>query len=335
MSNKNNEYLIYIHGISQDNNSDHIQTYNKLHDGISSVKNNFPNRSDWEEANRCYVEWGWNFDGQSSGDDTLSDHASHATLSDRLLADAQDKFAQRILPEIKKASDWTLNPSRLLLFTLRELMIKGFSDMFYYTSRDGKNSVRATVASQIIQSVNEPLEKDQPISLTFLGHSAGSVVAFDFLFYLFAPEEVLKKHEFIEPDFKNVDDSTIKDFKKLRKLAEAKKLRVRRLITFGSPISMLAFRSNAVLEILAQGNKLNPHHYGLNQNPEVFGNILSQPRWINFWDKDDVISWPVTALMQDSPLVEDIYSDAGDKVSKVHNQYWEDKKVHQQIAVHW
>jgi hypothetical protein len=323
MPNTIHEHLIYIHGVSQDNNQSHQEWYNQLHQGINAVETTFPNQLDWKQATRCDVEWGWHYDPN------LSAEGNH------LLADTQDQFADRILPQIEDTKDFTLNPLRVLLFTLRNLMIKGFSDMVYYASRDGKSSIRATVASQIMACIQEPMEQEQPISLTLLGHSAGSVVAFDFLFYLFAPQEILKKHEFIETKYKDIDTNTLKDFENLRQLAENKRLRIRRLITFGSPISMLAFRSNAVLEILADGKQLNPSHYGLDQNPPVFGNPLKGPRWINFWDKDDIISWPVEPLMQNTPAIKDIYTDVGDRVATVHNEYWNSPIIHENIAAYW
>jgi hypothetical protein len=317
------EYLIYIHGVSQDNDLAHKPSYDQLHNGVKAIKDPFPNRSNWEIATRCDVEWGWNYDNRPSPN------------GDRLLAKAQDKFAGDIFPQVKAAKDLSVNPARLILPTFRELLIKGFADMFYYVSRDGKSSIRATIASQMMRCIEQSWKQDEPISLTFLGHSAGSVVAFDFLFYLFAPPEIIQKHEFIEPELGNNATDIMKDFASLRQLAEAQKLRIRRLITFGSPISMLAFRSNAILEILASGNKLNPSHYGFDRNPQVFGNPLNGPRWVNFWDKDDIISWPVQPLMQDSPLIEDRYSDVGDRIATAHNEYWANKFLHEQIAGLW
>ncbi|ANV86900.1 hypothetical protein [Picosynechococcus sp. PCC 7117] len=319
------EYLIYIHGVSPENNPDQTETYDQLHKGVGKVSTNFPNRSDWEKAKRCDIKWG--------------SEQSPVLEGDYLLAKAQDELAKKLLGHIQQTSDWTINPARLLLSTLRELMIRGFSDMFYYVSQDGKRSIRRSVSSQIIQCIQEPLEKNEPISLTFLGHSAGSVIAFDFLFYLFASQSILsnKDHDFIEVG--NEDSSEVnhilQDFEKLRKLADNKRLRVRRLFTFGSPISMLAFRSNAVLDILAQGNALNFHDYGLADNPEVFGQSLNGARWINFWDKDDIIAWPVEGLMQESSAIKDIYVDIGDHISTVHNLYWNSKKVHEEIAALW
>ncbi|MGB3531969.1 MAG: hypothetical protein WBA13_00465 [Microcoleaceae cyanobacterium] len=323
MSNTIQEHLIYIHGVSQDNNQSHESVYNMLHQGVEAVRSPFPNRSLWDKSSRCDVEWGWNYHNEAFPD------------GNHLLAEAQDRFAEAILPEIKDEKDITWNPLRMLLFTMRTLMIKGFSDMFYYASRDGKSSIRATVASQIMQCIKQPLEEGKPISLTLMGHSAGSVVAFDFLFYLFAPQNILKEQEFIETQLEEIDVDTLKDFEKLRHLAENKKLRIRRLITFGSPISMLAFRSNAVVQILANGGKLNPSHYGLDQNHPIFGSALKGPRWVNFWDKDDIISWPVEPLMQNAFMIKDIYADVGDRIATAHNEYWDNKIVHENIAEIW
>lgn len=318
------EYAIYIHGVSQDNpqvsqdhtNRDHSKTYEQLKNGIGSIEPNL-----LSSVEDCFIEWGWQHGKPQEGPDSL-------------LANAQDEFSKHIFPQVESASDLTINPARIFLFTLRKLLIKGFSDMFYYVSRDGKNSVRATVASQIMQCISKNRQGDEPISLTFLGHSAGSVVALDFLFYLFASNEILQSHEFVEAD--SFSSEEIQEFQQLRRLADSGQVRIRRLITFGSPISMLAFRSNTVLKILAEGKQLNPSDYGLDQNFDVFGSPLQGPRWINFWDKDDIISWPVEPLMQNhSQLIKDVYIDVGDRIATVHNEYWNNRIVHEKIAAHW
>ena len=63
--------------------------------------------------------------------------------------------------------------------------------MFYYASKDGKKAVRNTVATQIIKAMDQYLSADKAplLSLTILGHSAGSTIAFDLLFYLFFEHE--------------------------------------------------------------------------------------------------------------------------------------------------
>ena len=68
-------------------------------------------------------------------------------------------------------------------------MVYGFSDMFYYVSTDGKAAIRGDT-EQIVQFVEAGQgDPREPISLTMVGHSAGSVIAFDFCYYLFAQED--------------------------------------------------------------------------------------------------------------------------------------------------
>lgn len=314
-----NEYLIFIHGVSDQNNQSHTPTYDQLYGGIDGVDKEFTHSDQWETAIRCDVEWGWNYDPPSANP------GGH-----RLLAQAQENVAKMMTPLIDKASDFSLNPARGALSGARQLMIQGFSDMIYYASKDGRNSVRATVASQILEKIRDPLAEESPISLTFFGHSAGSVVSFDFLFYLFADDSLVSDRTFFDET-----NPEHKQFLVLRELAQSGRLRVRRLITFGSPISMLSFRNDAVLDILAKGEKLNPSDYGFDRNPEVFGEPLPGPRWINIWDKDDIIAWPVAPLMPESSMVTDMYIDVGDFISRAHNQYWDNKKVHRAIAKAW
>ncbi|MDJ0554288.1 MAG: hypothetical protein QNJ68_07610 [Microcoleaceae cyanobacterium MO_207.B10] len=337
------EYLVYIHGVSQEYDQPHQQAYDYLHDGISACISR--DVSEWHNAKRCDVEWGWNY----QNDPTPEGH--------HLLAKAQEVLAARIFPKIKEADDFSLNPGRFILPGARELILKGFSDIFYYVSEDGQNSVRLEVLSTILEAndIQNCLAEEQPFSITLLGHSAGSVIAFDLLLYLFSGDGVdarssgLSKKSFIDfeaPSVRNTlnrkysrsgGNSLQENLEKLRKMAQEGKIRVRRLVTFGSPISKLAFRRDDFLEILANDGYLNPKELGLDRNPEVFGEPLKRPRWINLWDKDDIIAWPVEPLMgeQDAGLVADIYTNVDWKISTAHNQYWNSKIVHEKIAEHW
>ncbi len=180
------EYLVYIHGVCQEYNKSHQEEYDSLHDGISACISR--DVQEWHNAKRCYVEWGW--DCENEGEQAQSHH---------LLAKAQEVLAARIFPKIEEASDLNLNPARLFLPGARELMLKGFSDMFYYASEDGQNSVRLEVLSTILgeNDIQNRLAEEQPFSITLLGHSAGSVIAFDLLLYLFSKDE--EETQSIEP----------------------------------------------------------------------------------------------------------------------------------------
>ncbi|NEO98745.1 MAG: hypothetical protein F6K58_08715 [Symploca sp. SIO2E9] len=133
-SKKYEEYLIYIHGISPEYNKSHQEAYDCLHQGISACISR--DVLEWHNAKRCDVEWGWNDEGEGQ-----------QAKGHRLLAKAQENLVARLFPRIEEARDFSINPARLIVPGARELMLKGFSDMFYYVSEDGQNSVRLEVLS--------------------------------------------------------------------------------------------------------------------------------------------------------------------------------------------
>lgn len=311
------EIVFYIHGVSPARRGrPHTGEYEELHHGIGEHLAAWPTRFGG-------AEWGWNADGGPAD-------------SQELLTDAQRLLGSRLLPVVNQARDFTLNPARAALSVFRDLFFYNFADMFYYVSEDGKLAVRLAVARQILAHIAESQGGDQerPVSLTLMGHSAGSVVAFDFLFALFQPQ-----HRFIHSNAaaaRAVKD----DLKRMQAMVQAGRLRVRRLVTFGSPIASLAFRSDAVLKILASDRCLDPTDYGLDHDPPGFS-TLSGPRWINLWDKDDTIAFPVEPLMDQhvgdasGSLVEDVYVDVSDSIVGAHNAYWSSSRVHREVAARW
>lgn len=312
------EIVIYIHGVSSDKRGrNHETEYTTLHEGIAKLHNDWP-------STKIGIEWGWNFQ-----EDT---HPKQHEL----LTDAQRLLGLRLMNAVDDPFDITINPFRAALPKIRNLIFYGFSDMFYYVSKDGKKAVRNTVATQIIEALSPYLSADKVplLSLTILGHSAGSAVAFDLLFYLFFKE----KHNFLV-ECQTVEEENLDNaLGSLRKMAQTDKLRIRRLFTFGSPITALACRNDAILSTLASDDKLNAKDYGLVVNPANFHSEISGPRWINIWDKDDVIAWPVEPLMKSvggQEVIKDINLDISDSVSQTHNRYWSSKKVHEIIAQAW
>jgi len=313
-----NEVVIYIHGVSNElRGRSHNPEYKSLHDGIGNISKSWPSKF-------IGTEWGWNYK------DVIN------PKSHELLTDAQRLLGDRAIKAVDDPWDFTINPGRMFLGKLRSLIMYGFSDMFYYVSKDGKKAVRNAVASQIVKKL-APLLKDQNkpnLSLTLLGHSAGSVVAFDLIFYFFFSSEP----NFLFDRKTKAEQDLFTALSNLRKLAQNNKLRIRRLITFGSPITSMAFRSDAILDVLAANGELDPADYGLDRNPKNFGSPLKGPRWINIWDKDDPIAWPVEPLMKESSnrkIVSDVYIDVSDSISESHNKYWESTKVHEAIADSW
>jgi len=327
------EVLVYIHGVSPLGQGSHDANYQSLHRGIRKLRGDFP-------ENFCGVEWGW----RRAGDTTATSH--------QLLSDAERNLGGRAISAVNDPGDFTLNLLRIAVEKFRPLMIYNFADMFYYASEDGKNALRFAVAQQIVSWVKSSSGGGgaaEPISLTLLGHSAGSVIAFDFLFFLFSPRPVTQfiKAEKVSAGPSTLSASTDKppriketldELEQLKSMATSGQLRVRRLITFGSPITPLAFRSDAVLKILSSspGARLTAKDYGLLRNDPAFGTPLSGPRWINIWDKDDPIAWPVEPLIAEAnTAVKDRYVDVSDSPTEAHGAYWDSAKVHSEIASAW
>jgi hypothetical protein len=325
------ELLVYIHGVSPLGQKSHAADYSALHTGISSVRSGYPEKY-------CSVEWGWH--------DGTPNPKSH-----QLLSDAEQHLGARALRAVDDPRDFTLNLLRIAVGKFRSLLIYNFSDMFYYTSEDGKNAIRYVVAKSIVDGVRSALtaKKDSLLSLTLLAHSAGSVAAFDFLFFLFGPRK--EATAFINPAKVKATPSdavypmepaqvekTLDELQELRRMADADRLRVRRLFTFGSPITPLAFRCDAILEILSRSanSRLESAQYGLTRNPEAFGKPLENPRWVNIWDKDDPIGWPVEPLMsRQGEVVKDAYVDVSDSMISAHSAYWRSSRVQAVIAKAW
>ena len=60
---------------------------------------------------------------------------------------------------------------------------------------------------------------------------------------------------------------------------------------------------------------------------------LKNPRWLNFWDKDDIIAYPLEFLYDNrKAVIEDYCIDVSDSIRKAHGEYWTSKKMAKAIA---
>lgn len=319
------EVIIFIHGVTENPDVDSPRKwYDDLYDGVDLVIGD--RRKAWRDATRCDVFWGFNYDD-------IEEPTGH-----RLLTQAEKELGDRVMQKVHDTWEFTLNPMRLAVtYLARPLSIYRFADIFYYVSSDGKAAIRAAVAEQVMQQIDpQDCEEGEGLSLTILGHSAGSVIAFDFCFFLFFSED----HAFVDPSsMRKMNSHThhaCNQMKELRTLAQTGRLRLRRLYTFGSPISMVAYRADSLLSLFAKGKRLNPRHYGL--LPTKPQEPLEGPRWINIWDKDDPIAYPVEPLLHEcwsGRLIKDINMDVSMSVAAAHNAYWDSPEVYQAIADHW
>jgi len=213
--------------------------------------------------------------------------------------------------------------------------------LFYCISRSGEATVRNTIFSSVCRKVlsvlARPGNEEAGVSLTFFTHSAGSVVAYDLLYHLFGPKSRRRKID------------KVRGVTELRALARrygrsGARLRVRKFFTMGSPFTPLACCAAGAPELLAARSSdgsvaradkariFNPADIGLAASSEEG---LGNPRWINFYDKDDIFAFPLEFLFSNEGgggVVVDSYVRLGSWFPDVHNNYWSSPQVASKIV---
>jgi hypothetical protein len=252
-------------------------------------------------AEPLMVEWGWLDGGRNTWPD------KDLALAEILVHDACEQAEAG-------ATDFTLNPLRPVYSRLRDAFLYGFADIFYYVSADGEATLRDHVFGALAQRVAAEAASGEGVSLTFFAHSAGTVIAQDFLYHLFA----------------GAGHAPHPEVRALRESLPPGAVRVRRFYTLGSPITPLFFRANSLVRKAIAGQRLDPADLGLGPDP-----MLGDPRWVNFWDKDDLFAYPLAfhfATPGGRKAVEDRYVDVGDVFPSVHGAYWRSEEVAASIA---
>lgn len=297
------EVPVFIHGITTGKDVEsHGAKYRRFLAKINAAlaKRGKP-QFDEDAGSIIMVEWGWK---ESLGED-------------RDLAEAERKIAGQVF---KKAFPLSL-PWKML----RETFLYGFNDLLYYVTEEGERTVRENVFEHIGKKIRlrrvEARARKIPtnLSLTFIAFSAGTVIAHDLLYHLFRENEGSRaeKHEIA-----------------VRTLVQQQHIRIRRFYTMGSPIAALSVRTNRLIKRIIEGEKFHPSEIGL-----LADDGLSNPRWVNFWDKDDIISHPVEFLYEPhdpaagrNPVIVDKQINLGWLFPKIHYKYWESSQVIDYIA---
>lgn len=294
----------FLHGITPTRNPEehNAKSYLPLYNLIKKYdKNNlFPNEY-------IPLEWGWDF-GQKS--------------EDRNLAEVEDLLYSEVDRECDEKHDFSLLfPARALNSSLRKYIFLGFADIFYYVSDDGEKALKEVLFRRLSREIDRVASSDPDcgIYLIFITHSAGTVIAHDFLFSLFAEGSAR---------FLDNTDSAISFYNLIKRTENGADLRVGLFVTMGSPLAPLMVRSSSLMsKIASSGEKLavlNPEKIGIFPGSDE----IPSSRWLNFWDIDDPISSPVRFLYDDPHnLIEDIYPDIGDLFPSVHGKYWTSVKI--------
>jgi hypothetical protein len=189
----------------------------------------------------------------------------------------------------------------------RTFMTFFLGDVVAYVSENDNNIRRSIWAA-----MRPRLRAGGPFSI--VAHSLGSVIAFDFAFHLLVLGQVfppVTEPELDAPDLQR---------------------RFYGFFTMGSPIGLFMLRNGALWR---------PGHPARSE-PGLFSNVVNpfaraDQRWLNFWDAQDVIAYPLERLFANNPanagrpLADREVTTGWDPVS-AHVNYWRDDGVAGAIA---
>ena len=309
------EVAIFVHGISpakEDSDSD--ETYKKL---VNSLKKYYailgPGDSTslpFSEKNLIFIRYGTLKKGE---DIHYGNDSDYMTSVQRKIGELDAQVwgvTKDDPPSMLRSVGWK---------GVREILLYGVSDAFYYNSKDGGNDIRQTILLQILSGLvksgtldrNGILPEEKKLSITIFAHSLGGIVMYDILRSIFIDVDNMRE-SYPEPDAYAIVDS-------LHKLKRAGRLRVRKFYTFGTQISMMFLKYPGALKYL-KDDKLQDISPIFPPDKEI-----RDPRWINFWDKDDILGYPFDFLFErrkadNGKIIKDIAVDAGDYLP--HVLYW-------------
>jgi len=293
------ETVVYIHGIvgESDPRVSHDAAYEALRSGLTARGVALP-----PLAESITVEWGWET-GEAGASANLS--VAQRTIGRRIEdAATVDRWSVRALVGAP------------LVPPIRDLILYGFSDMLYYTGREGKLRVREAVWKAILAGVGPGVEAD----LTIIAHSGGSLIAHDFLFWIFSGE----RDDRLESELGDAAAEAVR--------AARSNWRVRRLVTMGSPLAPLMVRSGHLVDLLSAPGEPAVEGASIGLDLPAHSGVL--PLWLNLWDRHDPISFPLAGLYRNERIV-DLYTDHSDSVTRSHTLYWTSPTVHDLLAAHW
>jgi len=363
------DLVVYIHGVSPDldlvtitpeyirgevppdperrKRIGHARQYEAFHDGVARQLGDPGRLASWRDASLCKAEWGW-----ESFDTDAALGKSHR------LIDAEYHLGRRALEVMRRRGPWGR-----LQAPLRETFLYGLADVFYYLSADGRRSIRRRIAEQIADALDDATDgSDEEVTCTLVGHSAGSAIALDIFSDFRAGREFVGDPQALRDEERSLErqcarfeaqlerrgepltkmkagafDSlaALRRLRSLLDLVDDRRLRFERLITLGSPNTLLALRSDEAINALAYGEPMSPSLLGFadEDSTDAAG---GGPRWINIWDIRDPVSYPVEPLLSETPRVRDVHVAAAPWFFwRSHTGYWTSRAAHRAVAEHF
>lgn len=308
------EVAIFVHGISPSKeDSDSDESYQKLVKNLEKyygLLGSLP----FDKSRMIYIKYG-SLKNREAGQDNISDYL---TAMQRKVGEEDNKIWKQTEddpPSMLRSVAWR---------GVREVLLYGVSDAFYYNSPEGGNDIRRTILLQINKNLmdnkildeNGMLPEGKKISFTIFAHSLGGIVMYDILRSIFIDVDNLKV-SYPQDDVNSIVEG-------LHLLRESGRLRIRKFYTFGTQISMMFFKYPDSIKTLRNNQ--------LQDISAIFppSDQIDDPRWLNFWDKDDILGFPFEFLFQKrdqtgNKILKDVAVDAGDYLP--HVQYWDNKTM--------
>lgn len=208
------------------------------------------------------------------------------------------------------------NDDGSLLFFLRpvigglreNILLRGFGDAVYYCSAEGERTIRRQVYDHVLSQL-DAIPAPAGVRLHVIGHSLGATIAHDFLYGLFA-------------DVPNLDyavqaqgAAAKQRFANWRAQAKAGMLTLGSFVTFGSQLPLFVQRVQKLVNQLADNQPLDPSVLGISLTDP-------RPRWLNFYDIDDLLGFPTRRLYQECPALVEVQVDSNDTPDRAHIDYW-------------
>lgn len=165
-----------------------------------------------------------------------------------------------------------LKGGELDFISLRRFMVNFAADAIAYQPSRTKREVYDRVHGVLAQALNElAAEAGEKAPLCIIAHSLGTVIASNYIYDLQAPPR------------KKLIPETVKDASGATPLEKGETLAL--LYTLGSPIAIWSLRYDGFgVPVKVPDPRLKKHH------PNIAG------EWINFYDRDDVIGYPLKSL---------------------------------------
>ena len=185
--------------------------------------------------------------------------------------------------------------------SLRRDIITSLSDVLIYESDFWREKIRTL----LLDKINPYIKINEPV--TVIGHSLGSVVAFDTLYYN-------SRHN---------------------PLWLAAKFKVRNLFTLGSPIALFSLELDNTTGVpkpryIPMDNmpsNLDPRNTNLDLNLTHEKGV-----WYNFLDAQDLIAYPLKELFLNKFNVKDILVQTGTLPVSAHTKYWKNDEIVNQVV---